>query len=193
MTDIRETIPAGETIELITERDAKEVYNDPDNKEGFEYEILDGRISMGHTRNGARNGRSYSAGLDGTINPYGGPLYAHNHASTDGRIYIEPAGFLINIYSGQMETGTDIESFTHDPNADGNQLPSGKPEVLRRAEVIVQSPPANAGSIFAGGTGGQQHEIEAGTSFGLAVGSVDTIYVRAPNAGDVANVTYEVR
>lgn len=193
MTQVIQEIPPGETVELITEGYAQEVYEDPDNEEGFEYEVKSGRLSMGHTRMGAPHGRTYGAGLDGTFNPYGGPMFAHNHASETSRIYVEPAGYLIKMSSGQMETGTDVESFTHDPNTDGNQLPSNKKDVLRRAEVLVQSPPGNAGSIFAGGVDGQEHEVEAGTSVGLAVGAVDNIHVRAPNSGDKVNVTYEVR
>lgn len=193
MTEIRETIPAGETIELVTERDAEEAYSDPKNEEGFEYEILDGRISMGHSRNGARNGRTYSAGLDGTINPYGMPLYAHNHSSTEARIYIEPASFLINIYSGQMETGTDVRSFTFNPADGGEHLPEQDEEVLRRAEVLVQNDPDNAGMAYIGGMGQGNHALDPGKSVGFAVGGVDNIFVDTVNTGETVNVTYEVR
>lgn len=193
MTGVIQEIAPGEIQEIVTARDAKEIYNDPDNEEGFEYEIKSGRVSMGHSRSGARHGRTYSAGIDGTVNPYGQRLFAYNHSSETSKVFIEPAGFLINIYSGQMETGTDVESFSFAPADGGEALPEREENVLRRAEVLIQNQPGNTGNMLVGGAESQNHVVEPGASVGMAVGAVETIYVDPGAAGEEVNVTYEVR
>lgn len=127
-------------------------------------------------------------------------LYAY---AEDGAASVEirPEGFDIDLFPrrsvyeiervdsiesiGNLENHDAVQSFTHDPNADGS-VPSN--DVPPGIEVVVQASFSNDSSshVKVG-----NHELGPGDAITLRVTNTDVIDVSAPTTGDVVNITWE--
>lgn len=192
------TISEDSTDKVLTKDDALILERDHTDADRYEFEVLSGRMRMGHTREGARNSaRVYKTGDRGEVDPKGQPVFAYaesGHGMLEAGF--ELAGFSINLFPretnnidrvsqiSQLQNAASVVAFSHDPATD-NQLPSHS--VHDRDNLLVQADGGNADDILVGNQSNRVIALSPGEAISIPVTDTSAVYVEAVSAGDTVN------
>lgn len=191
------TIPAGETEVLISETEAQNAVENPDNNDGFRFEVIKGRVKFGHSRRLARKGIPRGPGSDGAVDPKGEPLFVYCDSVDEAEVFYEPATFMINIFRTGRSQGSEVESFDQTVGTTAERSEGSDGQVLQGAEVLVHNKSDNA-TVYVGdstmsddGTDGTP--VPPGAGKGYGVSDADRLYLVSTEPGTVVNISHEVR